>query len=1028
MKQMPTTDMSEKGFETTITKHLVEVNLFEQGVTADYDHEYAVDKTRLFRFLIDTQEQAVKDLHILDTALETSKFLSALTAKLRSDGVIKVLRSGMRYKHLKLEFYYPTSADGNAVATEMYAKNVFSVTRQLRYVSDVLPTSPDLVIFLNGLPIITLELKNDTTKQTTRNAVLQYCRDRDPKEPKNASLFAFKKCMVHFAADEDTVMMCTKLDGQKSWFLPFNKGRDDGAGNPDVAVGYRTGYLWEDVLTKAELSNIIQNYAQVIEEKDPDTGAKTYKQIFPRYHQLSVVKSLLSDAENDGVGGKYLVQHSAGSGKSNSIAWLAHQLVTLKKDAKNLYDTVLVVTDRVNLDKQIRNTIRQFAEVRSTVGWAEDAGKLQTLLAEGKKIIITVVHKFDVIVKSIGNEHKRNSFAIIIDEAHSSQSGRLAAAMNIAVSGNDAEDDDLLEDKINALIEGKKMAKNASYFAFTATPKNKTLENFGLPVVDEQGNPVLNEDEERKFRPHYVYTMKQAIEEDFIVDVLRNYTPVESYYSLASKVPETDPQFNRKKAQAILRFYVESTQTAVEKKSEVIVEHFLSRVKSLLGGKARAMIVAQGIARAVEYFHAVSTILVNNKSEVKAILAFSGEFEGRTEAGYNGFPSNVIEKTFKKEPYRILIVADKFQTGFDEPLLQSMYVDKSLADIKAVQTLSRLNRSYPGKKDTGVFVLDFLNDAGIIKKAFDRYYRTTILSGETDPNKLNILIDSMEQLQVYTKEQVDEFVSLYLSGAAREVVEPILKTCKDNYLALEVEEQIQFKSNVKNFVRTYNFLATILPYGSQEWEKLSIFLNLLKEILPSPQGDDFTEGLVESVELESYRSVAQQTMSIALANENSTIAPIPVPTDVGIPLPDLESLSKILEEFNKVCGGLGIKWSNDKAAQKQLIDLPGIVKESIAYQDAMENSDRENSRIESDKATRQAVQRNSTTGIEFYKAISDHPEFFKFVADYVFNTTYEAPHLAVVAGNRYEQEDLLMAADESAPPFKVGGSGTLRKE
>lgn len=986
---MMKTDMSEKGFETTITKHLVEVNGFEQGVVADYNREHAIDTVRLFRFLDATQPIAVEDLHIHDTPLETAKFLSALAAKLRNDGVIKILRSGMRYRHRHLEFYFPTPADDNTEAAEMYKKNIFSVTRQLRYVSDSSAMSPDLAIFLNGLPIITLELKNDITKQTTRDAVRQYCRDRDPKDPHNTALFGFKKCMVHFAVDEDTVMMCTKLDGLNSWFLPFNKGRDDGAGNPDVAVGYRTGYLWEDILTKAELSNILQNYAQVVEGKDPDTGAKTYKQIFPRYHQLSVVTSLLADAEHDGIGGKYLIQHSAGSGKSNSIAWLAHQLIALKKDRKFLYDTVLVVTDRVNLDKQIRDTIRQFADVGSTVGWAEDSTKLRTLLAEGKKIIITVVHKFDVIVSSIGMDYKHDNFAIIIDEAHSSQSGKLSAAMNIAVSGNDAEDEDLLEDKINALIEGKKMAQNASYFAFTATPKNKTLENFGKLFVDANGAPVLNEDGEKQFLPHYVYTMKQAIEEDFIVDVLRNYTPVASYYSLASRVPEKDPQFNRKKAQAILRFYVESTQTAVEKKSEVIVEHFLSRVKNLLGGKARAMVVAQGIPRAVEYYNAITAILARERSEAKAIIAFSGDYNGKSESGYNNFPSKDIERNFKKEPYRLLIVADKFQTGFDEPLLNAMYVDKPLADIKAVQTLSRLNRSYQGKKDTGVFVLDFANDPEIIKKAFDRYYRTTMLSGETDPQKLNTLIDSMEGLQVYTKEQVDTFVSLYLGGADRSFLEPILKTCKERYLALEVEEQIMFKSNAKNFVRTYNFLVTVLPYGSQEWEKLSIFLNLLKEILPAPHGDDYTAGLVESVDLENYRSVAQETMSIALANENAIIDPIPVPTDVGIPVPDLENLSKILEEFNKVCGGLGIKWTNDKAAQKQLLDLPEMVKASVSYQDAMENSDVQNSRIESDKATRKAIQGNSATSIEFYKAITDHPEFFKFVAEYVFSSTYK---------------------------------------
>jgi len=991
------TDMSEKGFEATIVKHLVETNGFEQGITKDYNREHAVDTTRLFRFLNATQSQKVKELGIHNSQLETAKFLSSLSAKLKKDGVIKVLRGGMRYKHRTLELYKPTAIDGNETAAADYDKNIFSVTRQLRYVSDASPAAPDLVIFLNGLPIITAELKNDTTKQNTEFAVRQYKRDRNPEDAKNAVLFGYKKCMVHFALDEDTVMMCTKLEGDESRFLPFNKGRNDGAGNPDVPVGYRTGYLWEDILTKHEISNILQNYSQVVEEKDEDTGKKISKQIFPRYHQLSVVKSLLSDAEHDGVGGKYLIQHSAGSGKSNSIAWLAHQIITIEKDGKFLYDTVLVVTDRVNLDKQIRDTIRQFAEERSIVGWASDSSKLREMLREGKKIIITVVHKFDVIMRSIGTEFKNDNFAIIIDEAHSSQSGRLSTAMNIVVSGLDANNDDLIEDKINALMEAKKMAKNASYFAFTATPKNKTLENFGQVIVDEYGNPILNEEGEREFEAHYIYTMKQAIEEDFIVDVLRNYTPVASYYTLASKFAEEDPQFNRKKAEAILRFHVESSQEAVEDKAAVIVEHFLNRVKSLFGGKAkaRAMIVAQGIPRAVEYFRAVSDLLIQSQSGVKAILAFSGEYDGKSESDYNGFPSNLIEKTFKKEPYRILIVADKFQTGFDEPLLQTMYVDKGLSDIKAVQTLSRLNRSAYGKKDIGVFVLDFVNDPSVIKKAFDRYYRTTILSGETDSNKLNLLIDSMEELQVYTQVHVDTFVDFYLSGADRSLLEPILKVCKENYMALDVEEQILFKGNAKNFVRTYNFLAGIILHNSPDWEKLSIFLNILKEILPAPDGDDFTDGLVESVNLESYRTVAQETMAIALEDADATIAPIPVPTDVGVPIPDLENLSKILEEFNKKCGEQGIKWTDDETAQKQFLDLPDIVKEKPAYKDAMDNSDDENSRIESDKATRQTIHDHATTGIEFYKAYEDHPEFARFVDDFVFRRTYSPPNTAV---------------------------------
>jgi type I restriction enzyme R subunit len=984
---MRTTDTTENGLELAIDKVLTETNGFERGNlygTGEYNREYAVDEVRLFRFLEKRQAETIEALHILVNDLEKVKFLKALSDKIRKDGIIEVLRHGMRYRHLRFDLYEPAN-------TADFDDNIWSVTRQLRYSEQKPNLALDICVFLNGLPIITLELKNGRSKWSTVDAMKQYCDDRNPKEPWNASLFGFKKCLVHFAVDTETIMMCTRLEGEKSWFLPFNKGYNDGAGNPPGEIGFKTGYLWEEILTKTELANIIQNYALYSKNDD--------KQIFPRWHQLKVVKSLLADVQRDGSGHKYLVQHSAGSGKSNSIAWLALQLVPLKKGGLSLFDTVLVVTDRVNLDKQIRNTLRDFADVKATVGWAKDSTELKNLLAQGKKIIITVIHKFDVIISTIGNEYKNSNFAIIIDEAHSSQSGRLSAKMNIVVSGNTSDDDDELEDKINALIAGRKMAKNASYFAFTATPKNKTLENFGLLVVDENGNPILNEDGEARHDPHYVYTMKQAIEEDFILDVLKNYTHVDSYYNLVAKV-KNDPQFNKKKAAGILRYHVESTKRAVEEKSGIVAEHFLSRVKQQIGGKARAMVVCQDIARAVKFYKAITDLLAN--TEYKAIIAFSGEDkDGKTESAYNGFASNGdiskgegIEGKFKTEPYRILVVADKFQTGFDEPLLQTMYVDKTLTDIKAVQTLSRLNRAYPGKKDPGVFVLDFVNDAGVIKKAFDRYYLTTVLIGETDPNKLNTLIDSMERLQIYTQGQVDEFVSLFLENAPRERLEPILNDCKEKYKALEVEEQVLFKSNAKNFVRTYGFLAAILPYGSTEWEKLSIFLNVLKEILPTPDDDDLTKGLWESVDLASYRSVAKETMSIALANEDAEIAPIPVPTDVGIPVPELESLSKILEEFNKVCGGLGIKWTHKEEVEKQVLDLPNVVKEDESYQAAVDSRDDENVRIEAQSVTNKVINTNSTASYELQRAIAEHPELLTWIVNHVFKTTYTPADIA----------------------------------
>lgn len=983
---MVTTNTRENGFETLIVDWLVNEDKYERGTNADYNKDYAVDEVRLFRFLNDTQPTKMAELHIQDNNLEKSKFFARLSEKLRTDGVIELLRKGFRYKHLTLTLFYVVPSEGNKEAAGMYNKNIFSVTRQLMYSKANPRLALDVAIFLNGLPIITFELKNQLTKQNVNDAVYQYKTDRLPSE----LLFAFKRCIVHFAVDDNEVKMCTELSGDKSWFLPFNKGYHDGAGNPPNPSGIRTDYLWKEILTKGELSNIIENYAQVIKEENDEGTPPTYKQIFPRYHQLQVVQSLLADAQKSGVGQRYLIQHSAGSGKSNSIAWLSHQLVTLKDANGEIFDTVIVVTDRINLDKQIKNTIRQFMQVSSTVGWAKDSSELRTLLAKGTKIIITIVHKFQFILDDIKNVHKDSKFAIVIDEAHSSQNGSLSAKMNIVLSGNAYDDGDTLEDKINSLIEGKKMASNASYFAFTATPKNKTLEMFGIHITGPDGNPVINEDGSIKSRPNYVYTMKQAIEEGFIMDVLKHYTPVQSFYHIIKTVKD-DPMFDKKRAQSLLRYYVESNEYAISQKAGIVVEHFHTEVisKGKISGKARAMVVTSGIQRAIEYYVAINKALAERKSPIKTIIAFSGDtqYGGKTvnESTLNGFPSAKIEKMFKQDPYRILIVANKFQTGFDEPLLHTMYVDKGLADIKAVQTLSRLNRSRADKKDT--FILDFINDPEVIKQAFERYYKTTMLSGQTDPNKLNDLIDSMEPLQVYTKEQIIRFVELYLGNSPRDTLDPILDVCVENYNALDVEEQIEFKSCAKSFVRTYNFLAAILPYGSVEWEKLSIFLNLLVPKLPSPQGEDLTEGILESVDLESYRAVARETMSIALADEDAEIDPIPVGTDVGIPVPELDLLSRILATFHDMWGGIG--WTDEDRVRKQVSDLPEIVKNDETYQNAMKNSDAQNARVESDRATWAAILATMSSGVELFKAVNDNQSLRKWIMDMVFNSTYD---------------------------------------
>lgn len=986
------TNMKENGFETLIVRYLVDNNHYEEGLNSDYNKTYAIDEVRLFRFLNDTQHKKMQELHIEENEIEKKKFLDRLSKKISDDGVINIVRKGLKYKNHKLDLYMVRPSEGNSEAVKNYKNNIFSVTRQLRYSSDYGKLALDLCIFLNGLPIITMELKNQFTKQNYSDAIRQYKTERTPDE----QLFQFKRCIVHFAVDDSEVHMCTELKRDKSFFLPFNKGNNNGAGNPYNPNGTKTDYLWKDILVKECLANILENYVQITEEKDDDTGHKSYKQIFPRYHQLSVVTSLLADAQKDGTGRRYLIQHSAGSGKSNSIAWLAHQLVTLQRDKRDVFDTVIVVTDRINLDKQIRDTIKQFMQVSSTVGWAKDAATLKSLMDEGKKIIITIVHKFQFILDAISGDYKNKNFAIIIDEAHSSQNGSLAAKMNIVVSGN-MYDDDAFEDKLNKLIEGKKMASNASYFAFTATPKNKTLEMFGEKMFDESGNPIMNEDGTQKAKPHYVYTMKQAIEEKFILDVLRYYTTYNSYYHIAKTV-ESDPLFDKKKAQRLLRYYVETQKIAVTEKAGIIVEHFHTEVCQKIKGQGRAMVVANSIKRAIEYYVAISKLLEERKSPYKAMIAFSGDYtyEGISynEAKLNGFPSSQIEKTFRKDPYRFLIVANKFQTGYDEPLLHTMYVDKGLSDIKAVQTLSRLNRCHSDKND--VFILDFQNDVADIKVAFDRYYKTTILSGETDANKLNDLVDEMEPLEVYEDNEVTKVAELYLNNAERTEIEPIIDMCVERYKELEFEEQINFKSSAKTFVRTYNFLSSILPYGSMEWEKLSIFLSFLIGKLPKPESGN-TDEITEDVELESYRLVAQDSISIKLEDEDSEIDAIPIKTDVGIPVPELDTLSNIIATFHDIWGNC--EWTDEDRIKKQIADLPDIVAQDEYYQNAMKYSDAQNARDESDRATKEAIFKSVTSGMELYNAFQDdvrnknNQSFQKWLLDFVFSMTYKPENM-----------------------------------
>lgn len=976
---MAFTNTKESGLEALIVKWLVDQNGYEQGTNADYNREYAVDEVRLFRFLQDTQPEALDKLGVFKSDLKKKQFLNRLQGEIAKRGIIDVLRNGVKIYPANLIMFYLTPTENNSKAKLMFEKNIFSITRQLQYSMDATRLALDLCLFINGLPVITFELKNQLTKQDVDDAVEQYKTDRDPRE----LLFQFKRCMVHFAVDDVRIKFCTKLNGKSSWFLPFDKGYNDGAGNPPNPDGLMTDYLWKNILTKLKLSRIIENYAQVVVEEDPETKKKSVKQIFPRYHQLDCVEKLLADVKENGVGKRYLIQHSAGSGKSNSISWLAHQLIGLEEDGRPMIDSVLVVTDRRILDKQIRDNIKQFMQVANTVAWAEHSGDLRKAIQDGKRIIITTIEKFPYVVPDIGATHKQNHFAVIIDEAHSGQSGRNSAQMNLALSGLASEDEMDNEDKINAMMEGRKLLTNASYFAFTATPKNKTLETFGVPYQDG---------DEIKHRPFHVYTMKQAIQEGFILDVLKYYTPIASYYKLMKTVQD-DPMFDKKRAQKKLRSFVESDSYTIAQKAEMMVDHFHEQVisKGKIGGQARAMVVSSSIPRCIEYYYAINKCLANRHSPYKAIVAFSGEhkYEGQepalTSAAINGFPDAKIPATLKTDPYRLLIVADMFQTGFDEPLLHTMYVDKMLYDIRAVQTLSRLNRCHPQKHNT--FVLDFFNNPAMIEEAFSRYYRTTLLSGETDPNKLYDLIAIMEEYQVYSEDHVQKLVNLYLDGAERDRLDPILDVCAAVYKALETEDQIKFKSAAKAFCRTYGFLGAILPYGNAEWERLSIFLNLLVPKLPSPRDDDFSEGILDVIDLDSYRLEAQECMSIKLEDKDSEVGPVPAGKTGHIVNPEMDLLSIILNDFNDMFGN--INWNDADNVRRQILEIPDMVAKDERYQNAMKNSDEQNARMESERALQQVIFAIMADNMELFKQFQDNPSFKKWLSDLVFSMTYD---------------------------------------
>ena len=1000
------TDTSEKGLETLIVRHMtgtdglavaplgVALSPARYGGTGylagspkDYDRAHALDVPQLFAFLRASQPEAFRKLALVDAHdpkdINRLKFLGRLCAEVGKRGVIDVLRKGIEHHPAgHFDLFCATPSEGNAKAAALHALNRFSITRQLAYSMDEARRALDLGLFINGLPVATFELKNSLTKQMVEDAVEQYRRDRDPRE----RLFEFGRCVVHFAVDDAEVRMCPELKGKASWFLPFNKGFNDGAGNPPNPQGLKTDYLWKEVLTPAGLTDILENYAQIVETKHPKTGKKKRSQIFPRYHQLGVVRRALADARAHGAGRRCLIQHSAGSGKSNSIAWLAHQLIGVKQGGRPVFDSVIVVTDRLILDDQIQKTIRQFMQVGATVGHAVQSGDLRKLIEQGRKIIVSTVQKFPSILDEIAAQGGK-TFAIIIDEAHASQGGKTSAAMSAALGdsadgdGDAADPEDVVNAALQARMAARRMLTNASYFAFTATPKNKTLEMFGEALPPDGEGKV-------RHRPFHSYTMKQAVQERFILDVLKHYTPVDSYYKLIKKT-ESDPEFDTKRAKKKLRRYVESHDHAIRLKAEIMVDHFHEQVLAAgkIGGQARAMVVASGIERAVQYYRAVTAYLLERKSPYRAIVAFSGEHEFGgvkvSETSLNGFASREIAEKIQSDPYRLLICADKFQTGYDEPLLHTMYVDKALAGIKAVQTLSRINRAHPQKHDC--FVLDFQNNSEAISFAFQDYYRTTLLAEETDPNKLHDLKLALDGAQVYSPAQLQQFVELFLGGAERDQLDPILDACVAVYTGtLDEDQQVDFKGKAKVFCRTYDFLASVIPHTNPEWERLSILLNLLTPKLPAPKDEDLAMGILDAIDMDSYRVEKKAAMKIALADDAAAIGPVPTTGGGHKPEPELDRLSNILKNFNESFGTLFA--DTDRVAKRIRDDIAPKVAADKAFQNAKDNTPH-TARMAHDQALGKVMQLLLKDDTQVYKQFVENESFRRAVGDMVYALT-----------------------------------------
>jgi len=954
-------------------------NGFQQGVPTDFDKQYALDLRVFWLFLESTQADELAKLKMHHANDWQRKVLERFDRLIKKHGVLHLLKKGLSVDDAYLTLMYPAPlASSSEAVKQNFTANIFSCTRQVCY-SQLNPLQEiDMVLFINGIPLITLELKNAWTGQTARyHGQKQYREDRDINQP----LLNFGRCLVHMAVDTDEVYMTTKLAGKETFFLPFNKGNNHGQGNPPNLFGHKTAYLWEEVFTKASLANIIQHFVRLDGSSKDLLNKRTL--FFPRYHQLDVVRRLVDHAAHYGVGHTYLIQHSAGSGKSNSITWAAYQLIDVCPATNDvhgshgidqpLFDSVIVVTDRRLLDKQLRENIKEFSEVKNIIAPANKSSELKSALENGKKIIITTIQKFPFIVDGISDLSDKR-FAVIIDEAHSSQSGTAHSKMNEAMGKTEEEAEDI-QDLILQTMRSRKMRGNASYLAFTATPKNTTLEKFG------------QRQEDGSYRPFHLYSMKQAIEEGFILDVVANYTTYRSYYEISKSV-EDNPQFDSKKAQKKLRAYVEGSQETINVKAEIMLEHFIPHVVNAkkLKGKGKGMVVTQNIVSAIRYYKAITKQLEAMGNPFKVLIAFSGskEVDGieYTEAELNGFSENDTRDKFDTDEYRLLIVANKYLTGFDQPKLCAMYVDKKLASVLCVQTLSRLNRAAPkwGKKTEDLFILDFFNSVDDIKTAFDPFYTATSLSQATDINVLHELKDALDDVGVYEWHEVEEFVQRYFKGEDAQLLSGIIDVAAERFnqeLELSNDDKIDFKIKAKQFVKIYGQMASIIPYDMLLWEKLFWFLKFLipKLKVQDPESDLLDE-LLDSVDLASY-GLQRVKLNYAIeldAQETEVDPQNPNPRGAHGTEKETDPLDEIINNFNeKWFQG----WSSTPEEQKvKFVNIADSVKKHPDFEAKYQNNpDPINRDLAFEKILKEVMLQRRKDELELYKLFANDNAF-----------------------------------------------------